>query len=109
MKRSSENRPLSVVKKGNQSVLITWDDGHISRYDFRYLRQQCACAGCVDEATGLPRLDPNTVPLDLSGLKIEQVGNYALSFSFSDNHNTGIYHFGHLRGICPCDICKVLV
>jgi DUF971 family protein len=33
------------------------------------------------------------------------VGNYAIQFQFSDSHGTGIYSFGHLREICPCEAC----
>jgi hypothetical protein len=33
------------------------------------------------------------------------VGNYALSFAWSDGHQTGIYTFGHLRDLCPCPQC----
>jgi DUF971 family protein len=36
---------------------------------------------------------------------IKPVGNYAISFAFSDGHGTGIYRFDFLREICPCDLC----
>jgi len=84
---------------------ITWEDGHVSSYSFRYLRQHCPCAACVDEWTSRRTLDPERVPLDLEGLKLEPVGSYALSFSFTDHHTTGIYSFDHLRAICPCESC----
>jgi len=98
--------PIAIKKKGNRSLEISWEDGHVSLYSFRYLRQNCSCAGCVEEWTGRKVLDKESIPLDLLGLKAETTGNYALSFSFSDHHDTGIYHFDHLRAICPCEICK---
>ena len=98
--------PSAIKKKGNHSLEMTWADGHVSLYSFRYLRQNCSCAGCVEEWTGNKILDKEAIPLDLTGLKAETTGNYALSFTFSDHHNTGIYHFDHLRAICPCTICK---
>jgi DUF971 family protein len=36
---------------------------------------------------------------------VNLVGNYALHFSFSDHHDTGIYPFTLLRAFCPCG-CK---
>jgi len=98
--------PVAVKKKGNQSLQVTWEDGHVSLYSFRYLRQNCSCAGCVEEWTGRKLIDPEGIPLDLAGLRVEATGNYALSFAFSDHHDTGIYHFDHLRKICPCALCK---
>jgi DUF971 family protein len=98
--------PVAIKKKGNHSLEIKWEDGHVSLYSFRYLRQNCSCAGCVEEWTGKKILEKEAVPLDLLGIKVETTGNYALSFAFSDHHDTGIYHFDHLRGICPCAMCK---
>jgi len=98
--------PTSIRKQGGKALTITWEDGHVSRYSARYLRQRCSCAACVQEWTGASLLDIDSVPLDLQCFKVEATGNYALSFSFSDYHNTGIYHFEHLRAICPCESCQ---
>ena len=35
------------------------------------------------------------------------VGNYAVTFQFSDGHATGIYSFEKLRGLCSCSACAV--
>ncbi len=98
--------PVAIKKHGRQALSIVWKDGHASRYDFRYLRQKCPCAACVDELTGRPLLDPDQVPLDLTGGAITPVGQYGLSIAFSDPHASGIYHFDLLRAICPCERCK---
>lgn len=76
----------------------------MSQYTFRYLRQNCPCAGCRNEMTGERTLDQESVPQDLRGMKANVVGNYALHFAFSDHHETGIYSFSTLRDLCPC--CK---
>lgn len=104
--QSTDPTPATIKKQGNKTLLITWEDGHVSQYSFRYLRQHCPCAACNDEWSRAKILKPDSVPLDLEGLKVEPVGGYALSFSFSDHHATGIYHFNHLREICPCPVCK---
>ena len=104
--RSTGRMPTAIKKEGSKSLVITWDDGHVSRYSFRYLRQRCACAACIEEWTGRPLLDVDQIPLDLSASRVAPVGRYALGFSFSDSHNSGIYHFDHLRAICPCAACQ---
>ncbi|HYK91891.1 MAG TPA: gamma-butyrobetaine hydroxylase-like domain-containing protein [Acidobacteriota bacterium] len=84
---------------------VTWNDGHFSSYPSWYLRENCPCAGCVDEFTGRRRLDAGSIPSTLERVSIEVVGNYALQFTWSDGHSTGIYTFDHLRRICPCPQC----
>jgi DUF971 family protein len=37
--------------------------------------------------------------------RADLVGNYALSFGFSDGHGTGIFSFEALRKLCPCEEC----
>lgn len=76
---------------------IIWRDGHLSEYEPRTLRLECRCAGCINEFTGKPILDPAAVPEDVHPLAIRYVGRYALAFDWSDRHTTGIYPFELLR------------
>lgn len=80
-------------------LTLTWDDGTTTSATAQVLRQQCPCAGCVDEWTNKRTLDPAKVPADLRVREVHPVGNYALSFLFSDQHSTGIYPWKHLRDI----------
>ena len=98
-------KPAGLKKIGQDRFQITWSDGHVSAFTFRYLRQNCGCAGCKNELTGENLLNPESVPADIKGLRADLVGNYALHFSFSDHHDTGIYPFTVLRKICPCKEC----
>ncbi|HXI03262.1 MAG TPA: P-loop NTPase, partial [Candidatus Saccharimonadales bacterium] len=82
-------------------VDIQWSDGHRSRLGFRGLRQACPCALCVDEVTGEPRLDPESIPEDVHPVDVRTVGRYALQFSWSDGHGTGLYTFDALRALDP--------
>ena len=114
----SRKKPTAVnvhVKTG-AGVDITWADGHVSHYEFAYLREECPCATCNDtrekkSALGevasafksspvLPMFKPKP-----RAQAATQVGNYAIQISFTDGHSTGIYSYDHLRNICPCAEC----
>lgn len=84
---------------------IRWKDGHSSLYKPRYLRLTCPCAGCVDEMTGQPTLNPSMVPEGIYPTAIHHIGRYALQFVWSDGHDTGFYTFETLRALCTCSEC----
>ena len=78
---------------------LGWDDGARTSASAQGLRQQCPCAGCVDEWTNKRTLDATKVPADLRIKEVQPVGNYALAFVFSDGHTTGIYPWKLLREV----------
>lgn len=90
--------PKEVDIEGS-NIIILWDDGHRSVYPHRMLRLRCQCASCVEEMTGRPRLDPDTVAEDVRAIDQMPVGNYAIQFLWSDAHYTGIYTYRFLRSI----------
>ena len=100
--------PTQLQKEGTETFRIVWDDQHASSYAFRYLRQNCQCALCIDEWTGKDILEKEKIAQNLQGLHVALVGQYALRIDFSDGHNTGIFTFKHLRKICPCLLCTVV-
>ncbi len=88
------------------AIQIQWDqDGHVGIYGARELRLACQCAGCRDEISGRPILDAGGVPREVRALDLALVGSYAVHFSWSDGHGTGIYPWEYLLGICPCPRC----
>jgi DUF971 family protein len=98
--------PKTIENIEDERLRIVWEDEHVSTYSFQFLRQNCPCAMCKDEFSGEPLLDPETVPNDTKPTRSEIVGNYAISFAFSDGHGTGIYSFEHLRKLCKCKECS---
>ncbi len=78
---------------------IEWQDGDVSHYKARDLRLSCPCASCVEEGTGKPLLNPSTVSADIILLGAELVGRYALSFTWSDGHKTGIFAWPRLKAL----------
>ena len=80
-------------------VALTWDDGLTSQLSARALRQACPCAQCVEEWSGQRTFAPDSIPTDMTVLGVQQVGNYALTFTFGDQHSTGIFTWGTLRDL----------
>jgi ATP-binding protein involved in chromosome partitioning len=95
------------ITRSDQGVEIEWTaGGHIGFYPARSLRLACPCAGCVEEMTGRPLLDPGMVPADIRPVSLALVGAYGLRVSWSDGHDTGIYTFQKLLSVCPCQECQ---
>ena len=93
-----------------------WNDGHVSHYNFVYLRDACPCAMCNEEREKADRRPgdpvaaaPGTLPMFKAAAKpvsAEGVGKYAIKFMWNDNHDLGLYSWKFLREICPCADCK---
>ncbi|MGH7452251.1 MAG: gamma-butyrobetaine hydroxylase-like domain-containing protein [bacterium] len=105
--------PVDIKKIDPRTLQIEWDDGHLSRYPFEFLRRQCPCASC-SEARRAPAKPANPLRVlqaheiiggNLDIKQAEVVGRYALSFQWSDGHGEGIYTFDFLRDICQCENC----
>jgi ATP-binding protein involved in chromosome partitioning len=94
------------IHRADAAVTITWTEDHVATYPARDLRLACPCAECVEEMSGRPLLDPDTVPADVAPLRISLVGAYAIRIDWSDGHSTGIYTYEFLREICPCARCR---
>jgi CubicO group peptidase (beta-lactamase class C family)/DUF971 family protein len=98
MARNPRHTPVEIgPSEDEQRLRILWADGHASEFVPRYLRLKCPCAGCVDEMSGRPLLDPDSVPEGVYPLEIKYMGRYALHFHWSDGHGTGIFSFDMLR------------
>jgi DUF971 family protein len=98
--------PSRVKRVNSLQTDVFWNDGHVSSYPSWYLRENCPCASCVEEMTGRRVIAAGSIPSNLERIDVSPVGNYALSFTWSDGHSTGIYTFDFLRRICPCPQCR---
>ncbi len=95
------------IRRREGEIHFEWDRaGHVGVFSTRQLRLACRCAGCVDEMSGRPLLDPATVQDDVRADVIELVGAYGIRFRWSDGHSAGIYTFESLRSACPCERCQ---
>ena len=98
-RRGPAVEPREIMQEGDAGLRITWGDERISSYTAPGLRRVCPCAQCVNEWTGQRMLKPETIPDQLEIADVEIVGRYALTFRFSDGHQTGIYSFRYLREV----------
>lgn len=90
------------ITRRDEGLLIEWQAGEAEAfYSARRLRLACPCAGCVEEMSGRPLLDPGSVPGDVRPVSIALVGAYGLRINWSDGHGTGIYTFEQLRAMDP--------
>ena len=93
----TERTPVEVRNdRDNGRVIIRWSDDQRFQYPLDDLRNQCPCAGCRGHSPG--EVEPPNVS-GVSLLNIEEVGAYALRFSWSDGHQTGIYTWTYLESI----------
>jgi len=106
-------KPTAIqISKSRRLLTIPWDDGHKSEYAWDGLRLACPCAECRGghENMGGPP-DPTVFDLtpaqsfELTGADL--IGNYALQPLWADGHRYGIYTWEYLRGLCPCEECRV--
>ncbi len=104
-------KSLKVFVSTGEGLEVVWNDGHVSRYTFPYLRDHCPCAMCNDERAKKEKLGAKAEAFPMYKPRVTAksatpVGNYAVQIEFSDGHSTGIYSYGHLREICPCEACQ---
>jgi len=99
-RRGPAVEPREIMQEGEARVRVAWADGRVCRYAAPDLRRACPCAQCVNEWTGERMLRPEQVPDELTIADVQIVGRYALTFRWSDGHETGIYSFRYLRELC---------
>jgi DUF971 family protein len=104
--------PTGIDIIADREVVISWSDGTTTRHAAARLRAECPCATCGQETKGpeahapiklgqpLP-LMPARARTDVTIREVEPIGHYALRFTFSDGHDTGIYGYEFLRGMNP--------
>ncbi len=81
-------------------LAIRWSDGSENFYDQEKLRAASPSASNVGERDLTGVVHGGTSQKDFPGVRVtgwQVVGGYALLFSFSDGHNTGIYPYPFLK------------
>ena len=87
------------VRNEEELVVIRWKDGHTSELPITRLRGYCPCAECQGHGGPI-----NWIENEVNGITdAEPVGRYALNFTFTDGHATGIFRWEHLRMLDPAE------
>ncbi len=87
--------PLSPIE-----IFIAWNNGEKYSLPYKEIRYHCPCAGCVDENTGQRTLERSSIRPDIRATQVQLVGRYALQMTWSDGHDTGMYHYDRLYELC---------
>ena len=92
--------PEQITPIGDE-IAIRWSDGSEDYVKMDFLRSRSRSAENTGEydLTGQPILEPQK-GRDFRGIRVTgwtSMGGYAIQFSFSDGHNTGIYSFDYLK------------
>jgi DUF971 family protein len=108
-------KKVHVKKSEGTGIEIDWRDGHHSSWSFDWLRYACPCATCHEEREheGRPPGIPKPRPAALlpmyeappRPIEITPVGKYAIRFTWTDGHKSGIYSWEYLRHLCQCPQC----
>lgn len=97
---SMDNVHVKSIKQVDERTLgIMWTNDVTNTWDVVELRRKCPCAVCIDEWTHERKLNPKSIAETIRPIRVNSVGQYALSIQFSDGHQTGIYTFKMLRGL----------
>jgi DUF971 family protein len=83
--------------QGEQVLEVTWSDGLVARFPYRFLRYQCPCASCQDEWTHERIINEDSIRPDLKLEGMEPIGTYAVQPAWSDGHSSGLYTWETLR------------
>jgi len=87
-------------------VAIRWSDGREDALEMETLRRMSPSAENMGERDLLGKRIGGDGRTDFSGVRVtgwSAVGSYAVGFTFSDGHRTGIYPFHYLRDLADAE------
>jgi len=93
--------PVDIQLIGN-IVAIRWSDDREDFYPMDQLRAASPSAETQGEPDIFGRIhgkDPRTDYSKVTATAWEQIGNYAIRFTFSDKHSSGLYSYSYLRNL----------
>lgn len=90
--------PKTIDVQRDESVTLTFLDGHEARFDLLTLRQGCPCATCRslrDQGELAWPRPASPTPLSIENAELH--GAWGLAITWNDGHATGIFPFESLR------------
>jgi DUF971 family protein len=85
----------AIHQKDNHTLTIDWSDGVSRDYRLSDLQRKCPCAGCNEESGG----KTPEVREDVKGVRVHNIGRYALRIQYTSGCSAGIYSFAMLRNL----------
>ena len=90
--------PVLIKVDNKKDLYLKWNDGTDSRISLEKLRKKCPCATCITQREKqslnyISILNENQKKIE----NVKQVGSYAISVTWKDGHNTGIYEYTYLK------------
>lgn len=99
-------RAETVDLEGGELV-VSWADGHVSRFGLVELRRSCTCAQCRELREREEAIWPRPgVPETIEVTGAELFGAWGLSLRWNDRHEAGVYPWETLRAWCSCEKCR---
>ena len=95
------NTPQRIEAIGNE-IAIAWSDGAEQYIPMETLRAASPSAENTGERDLVGRVYGGTEQKEFPGVTVtgwRVIGSYAVQFSFSDGHDTGLYAFDYLRAL----------
>lgn len=86
------------LHQASRVLEVGYADGSVFRMPFELLRVYSPSAEVRGHGTGQEVLQTGKKGVGITG--VTPVGNYALQFDFDDGHNSGIYSWELLHGLC---------
>jgi Mrp family chromosome partitioning ATPase/DUF971 family protein len=87
----------SVLYDAKIGKVILEREGKRKEIDPFHLRNNCNCAGCIDEFSGQKMFRAESIPADVYPIRMEYKGNYAVAVVWSDGHRSSLYPFAQLE------------
>ena len=90
--------PTNIALHQKSRVLeLTWPDGVIHNLPCEYLRVSSPSAEVQGHGPGQEKLQLGKENVNITA--IEPIGHYAIKLVFDDNHDSGLFDWGLLRGL----------
>jgi DUF971 family protein len=87
-------------------IAIRWNDGNESYHPMEFLRANSPSAENQGETDLLGKRIGGSDQTDFTGVRVtgwEIIGGYAIQFTFSDGHNTGLFSYELLKDLNPAE------
>ncbi len=92
--------PILIQPHSSTEILLGWNNNERYALPYSELRFYCPCAGCVDEHTGQRTVERSSIDPEIRPTGVNLVGRYAVAITWSDRHDTGMYHYERLWELC---------